>query len=311
MAIENTSPATFDLGHLRGWIGRREKAADIVTPRLVGAFRAMLGDAPGEPAEGDEAPPCLHWCLAPPLAPASALGPDGHPARGGFLPPVPLPRRMWAGGRLDFSAPLLVGETVTRTSTVSDIAVKEGRSGLLCFVTVDHVIESARGTLLTERQDIVYREAEETARPAPAAQKQEGERDERQREPQGGSAGEPMPAPRWQRHVAADPVTLFRYSALTFNGHRIHYDRRYAIEKEGYPGLVVHGPLQATWLVRLAEETRGAAPRRFSFRGVKPLFDGSDVTLNAAEANGNPGTGLDLWVAGATGAPTLRASANW
>jgi len=281
------------LDHLRGWIGRTEIARDLVTCRLVAALRATLDQPPGAPEDGEEAPLCLHWCLAPPIAPASALGPDGHPARGGFLPPVPLPRRMWAGGRLDFSQPLLVGEEVERTSTIRDVTIKEGRSGRLCFVTVEHVIAGARGTLITERQDIVYRDAEVPGRPASAAVD--------------AAPAEPMPKPLLRQEAVPDPVMLFRYSALTFNGHRIHYDRRYVTEEEGYPGLVVHGPLQATWLVHLAAMARRKAPRSFSFRGVKPLFDGKAVTMNAAET----GNGLTLWVADAAGAPTMRAEASW
>ena len=210
----------MDIDHLKTWIGRTEEATDTLTVRLADAFAATL-DRADTYAEGDEAPLCLHWCLAPPTVPESATGPDGHPARGGFLPPVPLPRRMWAGGKLTFHAPLQVGDTVARRSRIDDVALKTGRSGTLCFVTVMHEIVSPRGTAIEERQDIAYREITPTG---PLA-----------------APSEPGPEPDVAEHFEASPLLLFRYSALTFNGHRIHYDRTYAVEEELYPGLVVHG----------------------------------------------------------------------
>jgi 3-methylfumaryl-CoA hydratase len=168
------------------------------------------------------------------------------------------------------------------------VQVKQGRSGNLCFVTVEHDYATARGPALTERQDIVYREAESPSRTD-------------------GGPEPPRPAPHWQRNLTADAVMLFRYSALTFNGHRIHYDRSYCREVENYAGLVVHGPLQATLLVEHAIAARGAAPRRFTFRAVRPLFDGSEFSLNAAEDGG----GLSLWIADETGLATMTATAQW
>lgn len=278
-----TADAALDLDHLRQWLGRTERAGDLVTRGLVERLNATL-DRPAE------APPALalHWCLAPPAAPMSALGPDGHPARGGFLPPVPLPRRMWAGGRLALADRLRIGDAVERTSRVAAIELKEGRSGTLCFVTVEHEISTGRGRAVTERQDLVYR--------APA--------------PGGTAAAAPAPDPapaEWQRTLTPDAVLLFRYSALTFNGHRIHYDRRYCLEAEGYPGLVVHGPLQATLLLELAAEIRGRAPAAFEFRGVHPLIDGAACTLKAAEGEG----GLELWITDAAGVRTMAARAVW
>jgi 3-methylfumaryl-CoA hydratase len=273
----------IDIAHLRGWIGRGEESTDSVTPRLVHGLLATLDQS------DDATPAAIHWCLAPAIAPQAALGPDGHPARGGFLPPVPLPRRMWAGGGLEWRDALRMGDEVTRRSRIEDVQVKEGRTGALCFVTVAHEYVTERGLAVAERQDIVYREAETMARgPGPA------------REP-------PHPAPRWRRTLTADPVMLFRYSALTFNGHRIHYDRSYCREVEHYPGLVVHGPLQATLLIEHAAAARGTAPRRFEFRAVRPLFDGTPFTLNAAE----DAAGLSLWVADAEGRATMTATARW
>jgi 3-methylfumaryl-CoA hydratase len=281
----------LDLDHLRQWIGRSTEASDTVTAQLVRGLRATLFLDIGEPTTGDAAPHTVHWCLAQPVAPMSELGPDGHPARGGFLPPVPLPRRMWAGGELEFLDGLRVGDEATRHSEIADVMMKTGSTGTLCFVAVKHTISTARGVAIRERQDIVYRDvpgrppSAATAKPAAAA----------------------PPAKHRESHMA-DPVLLFRYSALTFNGHRIHYDRDYVTNVEGYPGLIFHGPMQAALLVEFAARLhRGAVPRKFSYRGVQPLFDGSEFSVNANEA----GAGMELWTANSAGQPTMKASAEW
>ncbi|WP_315837713.1 FAS1-like dehydratase domain-containing protein [Bradyrhizobium prioriisuperbiae] len=279
----------LDLDHLRSWIGRSESASDLVTPQLVRGLRATLFIDPGKPALGDVAPLTTHWCLAQPVAPMSALGPDGHPTRGGFLPPVPLPRRMWAGGLLEFQDRIRVGDEVTRNSTITDVTLKTGSTGTLCFVSVAHTIETSRGVAIRERQDIVYRDAPGPSSAAPAA---------------------PAAAPPGQhrRTHLADPVLLFRYSALTFNGHRIHYDRDYVTKVEGYPGLIVHGPLQASLLVEYAATLRAdTSPRSFNYRGVNPLFDGAEFSLNANET----GSGLEVWSANNAGVPTMKGTAAW
>lgn len=281
--------APLDLDHLRGWVGRSESASDLVTVQLVRGLRATLFMDPGTPQHGDIAPLTTHWCLAQPVAPMSALGPDGHPTRGGFLPPVPLPRRMWAGGLLEFKDRIRVGDEVTRTSKITDVALKTGSTGTLCFVKVEHTIETPRGVAIRERQDIVYREAAGPSAAAPAV---------------------PAAAPPGQhrRTHLADPVLLFRYSALTFNGHRIHYDRDYVTKVEGYPGLIVHGPLQASLLVEYAATLRAdTSPRTFNYRGVNPLFDGAEFSLNAGET----GAGLEVWTANNSGAPTMKGTAAW
>ncbi|TBN39015.1 protein dehydratase [Paracoccus subflavus] len=276
----------LDLAHLRQWIGRSETRSEQVTDAMVDRFKATF-DEPGETRDGDPAPAMIHLCVAPPAAPTSGLGGDGHPARGGFLPPVPLPRRMWAGGALTFHDDIRVGERVTRVSTIRDVTVKEGRTGTLCFVTVDHRIDSAGRLAAEERQDIVYRGIE-----APA-----------------GSGKAPPAAARGAQQMTVRPsaVLLFRYSALTFNGHRIHYDAPYAASVEGYPGLIVHGPMQATMLLRFAERLRGARPVRFDFRSLSPLFDTADFTLNAE----NDGEGLRLWTCRADGPVAMEAFASW
>ncbi|WP_104491036.1 HTD2 family dehydratase [Paracoccus denitrificans] len=276
----------IDIDHLRRWIGRSEEQSELVTDSLIGRFNATF-DLEGRPRDGDAAPVMIHLCLAPPAAPTSGLGPDGHPARGGFLPPVPLPRRMWAGGAMRFHDDIRVAERVTRRSTIRDVTVKEGRTGVLCFVTVDHRIESAGRLVVEERQDIVYRNAD-----AP-----------------GGAKRTPEPAPHGAHRAVVQPTAplLFRYSALTFNGHRIHYDTPYVREEEGYPGLIVHGPLQATQLVQFAEKISGRRPARFEFRSLSPLFDIADYTLNAVE----DGEGLRLWTSYADGPVAMEARATW
>ncbi|MGB3866249.1 MAG: MaoC family dehydratase N-terminal domain-containing protein [Xanthobacteraceae bacterium] len=283
--------AQLDLDHLRQWIGRTEEAGDIVTAQLVKGLRATLFLDIGEPKPGDAAPFTTHWCLAQPVYPMAMLGPDGHPARGGFLPPVPLPRRMWAGGELQFIEPLRVGDEATRSSRIADVTVKTGSTGALCFVAVEHTISTPRGVAIRERQDIVYRDmptgGKATAPAKPAAA--------------------PPLAKHRQTHVS-DPVLLFRYSALTFNGHRIHYDRDYATGVEGYPGLIFHGPMQAALLVEFAAHLHGGVvPKKFSYRGLQPLFEGGEFSVNANEI----AEGLDVWVANAGGAPTMRGTANW
>jgi 3-methylfumaryl-CoA hydratase len=278
-----------DLDHLRQWIGRTSEATDIVTAQLVKGLRATLFMEIGAPKPGDAAPFTVHWCLAQPVFPMSELGPDGHPARGGFLPPVPLPRRMWAGGELEFFDSLRVGEEVTRSSRISDVTMKTGSTGVLCFVSVEHLITTSRGTALREQQDIVYRDI--STAPAPAATKPA-----------------PPPAAQHRESHMADPVLLFRYSALTFNGHRIHYDRDYVTRVEGYPGLIFHGPLQATFLVEFAARLHGGtAPKKFVYRGVQPLFEGSEFSVNANTTD----AGMELWTANAAGQPTMKGTATW
>jgi len=271
---------TLDLAHLRTWIGATMHDEDVVTPRMVREFDATLAPHLFLPGPG-EAPLALHWCLCPAIAPASGLGADGHPLRGGFLPPVPLPRRMWAGGMVQHLVPLRVGVGVTRRSTIADVAVKRGRSGEMCFVVVAHDYLVDGETVIRERHDIVYRGAASDA-PAPAAARSPAT-----------TAGNPamtpasgdLPRPELTWHLAPDSTMLFRYSALTFNGHRIHYDAPYATGVEAYAGLVVHGPLQATLLLQAAATLAGRSPARFDYRGVAPLIAGNAVRILAARVD--------------------------
>ena len=271
---------------LDAWVGRSETRHDVVEAQRVAALAATL-DHPRWPVAGDELPPLWHWIGFHDVVPMSGLGPDGHARRGGFLPPVPLPRRMWAGGRVEFHAPLVIGEPITRTSTVLSITPKHGRSGEMVFVVVRHAITAADGSVrLVEEHDIVYREMPPADAPPPAAQ----------------------PAPTdagFSREVHPDPVLLFRYSALTFNGHRIHYDRDFCREHEGYPGLVVHGPLTATLLLDLlAAEHPRRRPARLAYRAVSPLFDTAPYTVNGRLE----GDGCRLWASNSTGGLAMDAS---
>lgn len=282
----------MNIDHLRQWIGRESVAQEQVTSSIVERFNATF-NRDGDTSAGAAAPLMLHWCLAPPAAFTAELGPDGHPARGGFLPPVPLPRRMWAGGALEIQDEIRIGETVARRSVISDVTVKEGRTGTLCFVTVAHEVTSDGRPILSERQDIVYRAAE-TLKPAAAAE---------------ATTAKPAPAADGSHRqvIAPTPPLLFRYSALTFNGHRIHYDEPYAREEESYPGLVVHGPLQATLLAHHAEKIKGRRPERFSFRSLSPLFHTADFAINAD----NEDDGLKLWTARIGGPMAMEARAQW
>ena len=279
----------IDLDHLRQWIGRTTEVSDLVTAQLVKGLRATLFQEIGEPKPGDAAPFTSHWCLGQPVYPMSELGPDGHPTRGCFLPPVPLPRRMWAGGELEFLHALRVGDVAKRTSRISDVTMKTGSTGVLCFVSVTHEVTTPRGTAIRERQDIVYRDASNAPQAAPAKTP-------------------PPPVAQHRETHMADPVLLFRYSALTFNGHRIHYDRDYVTKVEGYPGLIFHGPLQATLIVELAAKLHGGKPPvKLSYRGLQPLFEGSEFSVNANTTDRS----MELWTANSAGQPTMKGTATW
>jgi len=269
------------MSDLKNWIGWEREAEDEIAPRLAECFASIFGGQ-ADLAVGAPAPLGIHWCLAPDIVPISETGPDGHPARGGFLPPVPLPRRMWAGGQLAFHGGLRVGDKVRRHSRIDDVVMKEGRSGTLCFVTVTHRYLTMRGHALSERHDIVYRGLDASAS-APSSVAQD--------------------VPEVSETIAATPLLLFRYSAVTFNSHRIHYDRTYCQAEEHYPGLLVHGPLQATCLLQLAaRRNKGEAPPLFTYRGVAPLFDGGAFSVNAR--------GRDYWIARPNGAVTMKAATS-
>ncbi|SPA34548.1 conserved hypothetical protein [Cupriavidus taiwanensis] len=278
--------ATSELERLRGWIGRSETRTETLSPEPVAGLAATFDLDPEAVAAGP-LPPLWHWLYFLPRAPQRELGRDGHPTLGGFMPPVPLPRRMWAGSEVSFNHPLHIGDTVTRTSTIRDVQYKTGRTGELWFVAVDHELTVNGNTAVNERHDIVYRAMPDPTKPQPPRPRLEQ-------------------TAQWQRTLQADPVMLFRYSALTFNGHRIHYDRQYTREVEGYPGLVVHGPMQAMLMLDLvAREQPKARVRRFGFRGLAPLFDQDTITVGGAADPAQPGR-LVLWTGDDAGGQAMQ-----
>lgn len=276
-----------DIARLREWIGREEVVEEVIGPMPVRMLAALLDHDDPPPREGDPIPPLSHWTQLIPTHRQSELAEDGHARRGPFMPPVPLPRRMFAGGRTQFLKPIRVGEIARRTGRITDLVAKQGRSGRLVFVSVRQEIEGSEGLALIEEQNIVYREPPEPGAPAAS-----GER----------------PAPREPEHSRVylpGDALLFRYSALIFNAHRIHYDRRYATEAEHYPGLVVHGQLVATCLADLAVRKWGRPLAGFQFRALAPLFDGARFTV----AGTQKADGLDLWACDDLGNVTMVAEA--
>jgi 3-methylfumaryl-CoA hydratase len=278
-----------ELDHLKSWTGRTESAIEPVFAGAQVGLAALL-DHEKSPWPPGELAPLAHWLHFLPRVRQSELGPDGHPARGGFLPPVPLPRRMWAGSDLRFHGPIPLSASMERRSGIAEVAVKSGRSGTLVFVKVKHEISVAGRLALEEQQDIVYRDIPDnrlqTAADSPAPMLQ------------------PERASHFTRELTADSALLFRYSALTFNSHRIHYDLPYCQKVEGYPSLVVHGPLVATLLLDhfLRCDSRRFV-RRFSFRAEKPLFANTPFRLCMSRT----ATGADLWTVDARNQETLRA----
>ncbi|MFL6675925.1 MAG: acyl-CoA dehydrogenase [Massilia sp.] len=279
----------FDNSLLQQWVGRTENTDARVNATTANAMAATL-DRPFQFSAGSSLPPLWHWAYFWTAAPASEIGPDGHPQRGGFLPPVPLPRRMWAGGRLTFTAPLQIEAEARRSSQVMSVNTKSGKTGNLVFVTVKHVLAHQGQLCVTEEHDIVYRDLPQPGAVAPA----------------------PKMAPldaAWSREITPDPVLLFRYSALTFNGHRIHYDRSYVTEVEGYPGLIVHGPLIATLLADLLQRNMPQARMSaFSFRAVGSIFDIEPFTVC-----GRPdpdGRTVHLWARNMRGELAMQAEAT-
>ena len=276
--------------NLHEWLGRTEVRTDQITHMPIAKLSATLDREDPFPQNGEPLPPLWHWLYFLPLDRQSEMGPDGHPRRGGFLPPVSLPRRMIAGGQIRWHHPLHVGEVITRRSSVVDVRHKEGRTGQLVFVKLRHEISGSEGLALTEESDIVYRDK---SRPGETS----------------GSRIAPVILD-WSRTVQPDEVLMFRFSALTFNSHRIHYDRRYALEQEGYPGLVVHGPLIA---ILLADSMRRHVPTvnivGFSFKAVKPLFDIAHFAVNGRIEQGDKIA--HLWVSDPQGYLAMDATATF
>lgn len=272
---------------LTDWIGSHEIRNEIIHQQALNGFAAMMDEetpaSPFVPAGG-------HWMYFQPTDAQSNLAIDGHSYKGGFLPPVDLPRRMWAGGRLTFDRPLKAGDDVQKTSTVKSVAEKEGRTGKLVFVTVEHELKGAIGRYLHEEHDIVYRDA--PAADAPVKKLEMA----------------PIDAD-WTETITPDPVLLFRYSALTFNGHRIHYDRDYVKNEEGYPGLIVHGPLIGTLLMNLAiKRMAGKSLKSFSFRNFNPVFDTAPFKICGKMGNNDK---CEVWATGPNGELAVSGTAQF
>ncbi len=273
----------------REWVGKSETLEDCATPTPVRALAATLNrEEETSSSPGSELQPIWNWLYFLPIVPMSNVGKDGHPERGGFLPPITLPRRMWAGSRCTFHNPIHIGDTMRRTSTITNVTEKEGKAGNLVFVTVQHEVSTESQLAVTEEQDIVYVNIPEKFTPPEPA---------------------PLPECDWNEMIPVNPVLLFRFSALTFNGHRIHYDRSYATDVENYPGLVVHGPLQAVLLFDAATKRNPSSrPASFEFRGLRPLFDFEKLSVSGQT---NQDGSWSLYTSNGEGAIGMKAKITW
>jgi 3-methylfumaryl-CoA hydratase len=275
--------------NLQDWVGKTEEIVDRIYTTPVKALALTLNYQEFEAIEGNPLPEIWYWLYFLPLVSMSQVGPDGHPKRGGFLPPITLERRMWASGNLTFHQDLIIGEEIRKTSEIVKISEKEGKAGKLVFVTVKHLIQSARGVAAEEEQNIVYLHM-----------------------PQSFVEPKPNPVPDdldWKEQYPIDPVLLFRFSALTFNGHKIHYDWKYATEVEKYPGIVVQGPLQALLLLESAQNHNpGRKPASFNFRAVRPLFAFDKVYLCGKS---NSEGGHDIYTANKDRNIGMQATITW
>jgi 3-methylfumaryl-CoA hydratase len=281
---------TSTLEHLRQWVGRKESHHDIATAWPVSAMSATLDRRDPPLRDGDPIPEGWHWLYFLETSPASDLAHDGHTKRGGFLPPVSLPRRMWAGGRLEFRRAIKIGEQLSRESEILSVEPKSGKSGNLVFVTVRHTVSASNDIAVVEEHDIVYRDAAKPGSPVPP--------------------GKPAPANAvWRHDVMPDEAMLFRYSALIFNAHRIHYDIDYCRKEEGYPGLIVHGPLQTTLLLDLSRRHAGKPVRKLDYRAVSPLFHNEKLTVGGIPSA--DGASAQLWTAGPSGNIAMTGTASY
>lgn len=275
--------------NLQDWLGKKESLTDRVYPTPIKALARTLDYADVELSDGQPLPDLWNWLYFLPMATASQIDSDGHPKRGGFLPPVALERRMWAGSRIQFHENLLIGEEITKEAEIIKIAEKSGKTGSMVFVTVKHQVKSPRGIAVTEEQDIVYLPKPTAFNPPPPTA---------------------LPAElTWREPYPVDPVLLFRFSALTFNSHKIHYDRRYAADEEKYPGLVVHGPLQAVLLLESAKHHHpGQKPATYTFRGIRPIFDFDQISLCGKRKEDGS---CDLYTANGDDAIGMQATVSW
>lgn len=278
---------TLDIDRLKTWVGNTQRVTDTISLPLVRRIRDFYSLSP-DVAEGDALLELWHWFFFNPSVPPERIGTDGHPEVGDFLPPIALPRRMWGGSRLSFHRPLLAGRDAEKASRVVSVDLKQGSTGQLGIVRVAHEIIQDDELCLSEEQDIVYRQASN-----------------------GSSSQASGPAcpegAMYRESIAPTPVMLFRYSALTYNAHRIHYDRDYAMRAEGYGGLVVHGPLTASLLAQFARRIAQKPLKTFSFKGLSPLIDSEPFTLEAKAS----GEGFDLWARQPGGGQAMQATAGF
>ena len=278
-----------DIDHLRKWIGKIDNVTDYVTPIVEQRYRATLNMDIGNPKDGDPVTSGLHWMLGWNLVKNDELGVDSHPALGEFLPPVPLPRRMWAGSEIKVLKPIRVGDKVVKQSTVADIQVKEGRTGLLCFVTAEYNFLVNDEVTINEKHNIVYRDISKS----------------------GGGSGYSKDIPEkadLSEKIFMHPTILFRYSAIGFVGHRIHYDHPYTVNEENYPGLIVHGPLQATYLLRAAEKLMGKPVKSFTHKVMAPVFAGGEYMVGVDKMDDGS---VSCWGATKEFGVTMRAEAKF
>ena len=278
-----------DIDHLRKWIGKIDNVTDYVTPIVEQRYRATLNMDIGNPKDGDPVTSGLHWMLGWNLVKNDELGVDSHPALGEFLPPVPLPRRMWAGSEIKVLKPIRVGDKVVKQSTVADIQVKEGRTGLLCFVTAEYNFLVNDEVTINEKHNIVYRDISKS----------------------GGGSGYSKEIPEradLSEKIFMHPTILFRYSAIGFVGHRIHYDHPYTVNEENYPGLIVHGPLQATYLLRAAEKLMGKQVKSFTHKVMAPVFANSEYMVGVDKMDDGS---VSCWGATKEFGVTMRAEAKF
>ena len=278
-----------DIDHLRKWIGKIDNVTDFVTPIVEQRYRATLNMDIGNPKDGDPVTSGLHWMLGWNLVKNDELGVDSHPALGEFLPPVPLPRRMWAGSEIKVLKPIRVGDKVIKQSTVADIQVKEGRTGLLCFVTAEYNFLVNDEVTINEKHNIVYRDISKS----------------------GGGSGYSKDIPEkadLSEKIFMHPTILFRYSAIGFVGHRIHYDHPYTVNEENYPGLIVHGPLQATYLLRAAEKLMGKPVKSFTHKVMAPVFANSEYIVGVDKIDD---VSVSCWGATKEFGVTMRAEAKF
>ena len=278
-----------DIDHLRKWIGKIDNVTDYVTPIVEQRYRATLNMDIGNPKHGEPVTSGLHWMLGWNLVKNDELGVDSHPALGEFLPPVPLPRRMWAGSEIKVLKPIRVGDKVVKQSTVADIQVKEGRTGLLCFVTAEYNFLVNDEVTINEKHNIVYRDISKS----------------------GGGSGYSKEIPEradLSEKIFMHPTILFRYSAIGFVGHRIHYDHPYTVNEENYPGLIVHGPLQATYLLRAAEKLMGKQVKSFTHKVMAPVFANSEYMVGVDKMDDGS---VSCWGATKEFGVTMRAEAKF